>query len=146
MLRIEANRGTDELIVTASGELTAHHLPELARVIREAAELPIVLDLEGVSFADREAVLFLAHGEGRRARILRAPGYVEEWIRLENLREKGETTVKQRTSLVAALVVAVSLMGFGCEHLKTKEISKADEAVLAKAAKAPASLNPYEKN
>jgi hypothetical protein len=146
MLRIEANRGTDELIVTASGELTAKHLPELGRVIREAAAegLAIVLDLEAVSFADRESISFLAHGEGRRARILGAPAYVQEWIRLENLPEKGETTMSKRTSLVAALVIAVSFVSFGCEHLKTKEISKADEQVLAK--KAPVALNPYQNN
>ncbi len=148
MLRIESKRGAEAVVVTAHGELSAEHLPALGRVIREAADerLDVIFDFEAVTLADRESILFFASGEGRCARILRAPAYVQEWIRIENLREKGKTTMKQRNALVAALVLAVSVVGFGCEHLKTKEISKADEAVLAKSAKGPATLNPYEKN
>lgn len=134
------------MVVTAHGELSAEHLPVLGRVIREAADerLDVILDFEAVTLADRESIVFLARGEGRRARIRRAPAYVQEWIRIETRKEN--PAVSKLNSLALALIFVGSMVGMGCDHLRSKDLGKEEPAAAEKVAKAPATLNPYQKN
>ncbi len=91
MLKIEKNTGRPgEEILILSGELSADILPEIRRLIAEgkAAGHQVVLDLEHVRCAGREAVRFLTRGEGRFARLANSPSYLQVWCEAEGRRKK----------------------------------------------------------
>lgn len=81
MLRIERSADA-EVRFTITGRVEALHVAELQRLIdaEQAADLPIVLDLEDVKLVDREAVSFLVRCEATGIRLDHCPAYVREWI------------------------------------------------------------------
>ena len=86
MLKIEKTSETASRVTFfLSGRISADHVPELNRLIRDArnAGQSVVLDLEGVGLVDRKAVEFFTKGEGAKSKLLHCPVYVREWLRCE---------------------------------------------------------------
>ena len=86
MLKIEKTSETAAAVTLfLSGRISADHVPELNKLLREAREAgqTVTLDLEGVGLVDRKAVEFFTKGEGARSRLLHCPVYVREWLRCE---------------------------------------------------------------
>jgi hypothetical protein len=81
---IEAE-GSQAARVRLTGKLSSDHLPELERLVDEALESGrrVGLDLDGVTLADRVAVVFLALCATRGIGIERCPAFLREWIRRE---------------------------------------------------------------
>ncbi len=68
-----------------TGRVDASHLAELERLVAQAiaAKRAVQFDLSSVTLVDRDAIRFVAHGAGRRARLVGCPPYVEQWLRVE---------------------------------------------------------------
>jgi hypothetical protein len=71
--------------VRLTGKLSGDYLPELERLVGEALGTGrrVGLDLDGVTLADRAAVVFLALCAPRGIGIERCPAFLREWIRHE---------------------------------------------------------------
>jgi ABC-type transporter Mla MlaB component len=68
------------------GELTKEYVPEVQRLLDEAAASETVsIDLANVTFVDREAMVFLCSARARKIRIENCPSYVTRWIEQEQL-------------------------------------------------------------
>ena len=86
MLKIEKTSETATSVTFfLSGRISADHVPELNKLIRNArgAGQGVVLDLEGVGLVDRKAVEFFSKGEGAKSKLLHCPVYIQEWLRGE---------------------------------------------------------------
>jgi hypothetical protein len=82
-LRIERDKDGETTFLRLIGRIRQEHLEELNEQIR-AIEAPIVIDLEGVTLVDADAVRFLAAIESRGIEVLHCAPYISEWIRREN--------------------------------------------------------------
>ena len=94
MLRIETRtESTQEVTYALAGQVGAEHLPELSALLAEARAQGrrVTLDLAGVLLVEREAVCFLASGEGAEAALANCPAYVLSWILCEGGRSKRST-------------------------------------------------------
>jgi len=85
MLKIEQTQNTDErTVLTLSGDVRANDIPELHRMVLEAwkTSREVHVDCREVRLLDREVVRLLATCRGR-IRLIHAPVYVREWLRME---------------------------------------------------------------
>jgi hypothetical protein len=81
-LKIEKDCNGQETIVRLSGWLRLEHLNELnTQLIGDGRRM--VLDLDGVTLVDVEAVRFLNACEERGVDLLHCSRYIREWMLLE---------------------------------------------------------------
>jgi ABC-type transporter Mla MlaB component len=86
MLKITTVRENPEsLRVHLCGQFTGEYIPELEKVLSEQNQeiRKIALDLSGVTFVDREAMVFLCGAKSRNIPIENIPSYVTRWIEQE---------------------------------------------------------------
>jgi hypothetical protein len=84
MLKIETSSpSASEIRVVLTGWIHSEHLPELERLLREAAAAgrQISFDLSQVGLVDREVVDFLAAGPALAARLDGCPAYLRAWLK-----------------------------------------------------------------
>jgi hypothetical protein len=84
-LRIEKTADRHKTIIRLSGRLQSEHLDELKMQVN--GELPIALDLEGVTLVDIEVVRFLNACEKSDVTLLYCSPYIREWMSRENAGE-----------------------------------------------------------
>lgn len=88
MLKITPTRESEKSFrVRLCGELTKEYLPEVERLLAKEGVAPEAtsLDLENVTFVDREAMVFLCSVKSRNIAIENCPSYVIRWIKQEGL-------------------------------------------------------------
>ena len=97
MLKITPTRENEQSFkVRLCGQLTKEYVPEVERMLAEAAESQTVsLDLANVTFVDREAMVFLCSAKARNIGIENCPSYVIRWIQQERLCS-GSSEIKQQ--------------------------------------------------
>jgi len=91
-LRIQRSDNDPWVIFTLSGRIQADQLPELEALLNsEAPEHKLVLDLDQVKLADRDAVRFLAQVEQTFVTLRNCPAFIRQWISRERsaLRDAG---------------------------------------------------------
>jgi predicted metal-binding protein len=81
-LRIERSVRQGFTVFALSGHLKAEEVAEL-KALFDAEYRTIVLDLQDVRLADRDAVKFLRSCERDGMRLENCPGYVREWMERE---------------------------------------------------------------
>jgi hypothetical protein len=82
-LRIERSARQGITVFTLSGRMTAEEVAEL-KTLFDADYRTIVLDLQDVRLADRDAVKFLRDCEANGMKLENCPEYVREWMEREN--------------------------------------------------------------
>jgi hypothetical protein len=77
------------VIIRVSGKLFQGHLSYLEQLVDSAIDCQLwpVLSLAHLEELDREAVLFLIHGENRYFGIDSCPSFIHEWMQHERERE-----------------------------------------------------------
>jgi predicted metal-binding protein len=83
-LRIERSMRQGIMVFTLSGHMMAEEVAEL-KALFDADYRTIVLDLQDVRLADRDAVKFLRDCEARGMKLENCPEYVREWMERERL-------------------------------------------------------------
>ena len=78
-LRIERSARQGITVFTLSGRMTAEEVAEL-KTLFDADYRTIVLDLQDVRLADRDAVKFLINCEADGMKLENCPEYVREWM------------------------------------------------------------------
>jgi anti-anti-sigma regulatory factor len=78
-LRIEKYAGEYSTTLRLIGRMSAEHLPELEKQIRES-KAKIVLDLEELNLVDVEAVRFLGNCEAAGVTLVNCSSYIRDWI------------------------------------------------------------------
>jgi anti-anti-sigma regulatory factor len=89
MLKIESVADSPCSVTYAvAGDLDTEHLPVLMRIVNEArrSHNSVVLDLQEVTFVDRESLRYLAGVLGPSLRLAQCPAYVRTWIKKETHR------------------------------------------------------------
>src|SRR5712664_1599475 len=81
-LRIERSVRQGILVFTLSGHMKAEEVAEL-KALFDADYRTIVLDLQDVRLADRDAVKFLRDCEAGGMKLENCPAYVREWMERE---------------------------------------------------------------
>ena len=81
-LRIERSTRQRFTVFTLSGRMEAAQVPELKKLF-ERDYRHIILDLQDVRLADRDAVKFLRDCEARGMKLENCPEYVREWMERE---------------------------------------------------------------
>ena len=80
-LRIEKSVREGSAVFSLVGRFEAEHIEELEDLLGLQKEArPVVLDLQEVRLADREAVKFLARCEAGGVRLENCPAYIREWV------------------------------------------------------------------
>ena len=83
-LRIEKSVRQESTVFSLVGRFEAEHIEELEDLLHlDKAARSVVLDLQEVRLADREAVKFLARCEGRGVQLENCPAYIREWVKRE---------------------------------------------------------------
>jgi hypothetical protein len=91
-LRIERSLRPGIVVFTLSGRMKAEEVAEL-KALFDADYRTIVLDLQDVRLADRDAVKFLRSCERDGMKLENCPAYVREWMdREENFKRKEKRT------------------------------------------------------
>ena len=85
-LKIETDSDGPKKIIRLSGRLRSEHLDELKRQM-DGDPSRLVLDLDGVTLVDVEAVRFLDTCEKGGTELLHCCPYIREWIVRERDRE-----------------------------------------------------------
>lgn len=85
-LRIEKAADRHKTIIRLSGRLQSKHLDELKKQV-DCEQLPIALDLEGVTLVDIEVVRFLNACEKSGVELLHSWPYIREWMARERTRK-----------------------------------------------------------
>lgn len=89
-LRIERSVEHDLAVFAIMGRIQAEQVPQLLALVKsEAGAHKVVLDLDQVKLADRDAVLFLALSEARGVKLRNCPGFIREWISRERSTRPG---------------------------------------------------------
>ena len=71
-------------MLSLSGRIESEDVAELQRLLSlETAGLPIALDLQDITLADRYAVKFLARCEAENIKLENCPAYIREGIDLD---------------------------------------------------------------
>lgn len=83
MLKIVRSINGETTTLAVSGRIDAEQLPELRQFVEEERTRDLVIDLGEVSLVDVEVVRYLLRCENQRVRIVRCPGYVQEWMARE---------------------------------------------------------------
>ncbi len=82
-LRIEKDTDGETTFLRLMGRIRQEHLEELSAQI-STIEARIVIDIEGVTLVDADAVRFLGAIEAQGIEVLHCAPYIREWIRREN--------------------------------------------------------------
>ena len=83
-LKIEKSVRQGSTVFSLAGRVEAEHIEELEDLLGPQQEAkPVVLDLQEVRLADREAVRFLARCEAGGVQLENCPAYIREWVRKE---------------------------------------------------------------
>lgn len=85
-LRIEKAADKYKTIIRLSGRMQSEHLEELQMQVN-GEQLPIALDLEGVTLVDIEVVRFLNTCQNSGVALLHCRPYIREWMSRENAGE-----------------------------------------------------------
>ena len=88
MLKISPTRDNEKsLKVKLCGQLTKEYLPEVERLLADetSTDQKVSIDLENVTFVDREAMMFLCSAKSRNIAVENCPSYVIRWIKQEGL-------------------------------------------------------------
>jgi anti-anti-sigma regulatory factor len=78
--RIQRSTKAEAILFAVSGEMASELVKHLQELLATEGHDRILLDLKEVTFADREAVEFLAHAEATGIGIVNCPDYVRRWI------------------------------------------------------------------
>jgi hypothetical protein len=78
-LKIEKDSDGQKSVIRLNGRLRSEHLDEL-KIQLHGDRQPTVLDLDGITLVDVEAVRFLNRCEMRGIALLHCPAYVREWM------------------------------------------------------------------
>lgn len=74
------------IILTLSGRIEAEHIGELTRICESQAHRGnIIMNLQQIKLADRDAVRFLARCEADGIGLEDCPAYIREWIEREKV-------------------------------------------------------------
>jgi hypothetical protein len=80
-LRIEKSVRQGATVYSLVGRVEAEHIEELEDLLGLQKEpRPVVLDLQEVRLADREAVKFLARCEAAGVQLENCPAYIRQWV------------------------------------------------------------------
>jgi len=82
-LRIERSERQRFTVFTLSGRMEAGHIVELKELF-DRDYRNIILDLQEMRLADRDAVRFLRDCEADGMKLDNCPAYIREWIDREN--------------------------------------------------------------
>lgn len=83
-LRIEKSEQQGATVFSLVGRFEAQHIEELEDLlVLQNGARSVVLDLQEVRLADREAVKFLARCEAVGIQLENCPAYIREWLRKE---------------------------------------------------------------
>jgi hypothetical protein len=82
-LRIERSERQRFAVFTLSGRMEAGHVVELKELF-DRDYRNIILDLQEMRLADRDAVRFLRDCEADGMKLENCPAYIREWIDREN--------------------------------------------------------------
>jgi hypothetical protein len=94
MLKIQRS-ANGKVMFTLSGRIEAEDVTELQRLLElEPVARHLVLDLEDITLADRDAVTFLMRCEQNGIRLENCPPYIREWIEREKGKRKSEREPK----------------------------------------------------
>jgi hypothetical protein len=94
MLKIQRS-ANGKVVFTLSGRIEAEDVTELQRLFElESVARRLVLDLEDVTLADRDAVNFLMRCEQNGIRLENCPPYIREWIEREKGTQQSEKKPK----------------------------------------------------
>jgi len=84
--RIQRSEHREFLVLTLSGRIEAEHIGELTRIIELQADRGnIIMNLQQIRLADRDAVRFLARCEADGIRLKDCPAYIREWMEREKI-------------------------------------------------------------
>ena len=91
MLKITPIRHDEQCLkIRLHGAITEEYLPEIDRLLSEKPDgIQVYLDLAGVTFVDRAAMLFLCSAGAKQIAIENCPSYVTRWIQQEARRPAG---------------------------------------------------------
>jgi predicted metal-binding protein len=96
MLKIQRS-ANGKVVFTVSGRIEAEDVTELQRLLElEPVARHLVLDLEDVTLADRDAVTFLMRCEQNGIRLENCPPYIREWMEREKGMRESEREPKDR--------------------------------------------------
>lgn len=80
-LRIEKSARDGATVLSLIGRVEIGQLAELESLLHlQQLAGPVLLDLQEVRLADREAVKFLARCEALGVRLENCPAYIREWL------------------------------------------------------------------
>jgi hypothetical protein len=83
-LKIERAASPEVTVFTLSGRMEAEHIAELERLFKlQTGYRNIVVDLDEIRLADRDAVMFLARCETNGVKLQNCPAYIREWMERE---------------------------------------------------------------
>jgi len=83
-LKIERSEWREFTVLTLTGSIEAGHIPELKGLFELQTDYRnIILDLEEIRLADREAVRFLRRCEADGMRLRNCPAYIRKWMERE---------------------------------------------------------------
>jgi hypothetical protein len=83
-LKIESAASPEVTVFTLSGRMEAEHIAELERLFKlQTGCRNIVVDLDEIRLADRDAVMFLARCEANGMKLQNCPAYIREWMERE---------------------------------------------------------------
>ena len=95
MLKIQRS-ANGKVVFTLSGRIEAEDVTELQRLFAsESVARHLVLDLEDVTLADRDAVNFLMRCEQNGIQLQNCPPYIREWIEREKGAQQAEKGAQQ---------------------------------------------------
>ena len=85
MLKIVRAQGELSCRVRLYGEFTGEYVPEVEKSLagQDACGRIVALDLSGVTFVDRAAMLFLCGAESGNVALENVPSYVARWMEQE---------------------------------------------------------------
>jgi hypothetical protein len=88
VLKISPTRENEKSFkIRLCGQLTKEYVLEVERLLADEASAceKMAIDLENVTFVDREAMMFLCSAKSRNIAIENCPSYVIRWIKQEGL-------------------------------------------------------------
>jgi hypothetical protein len=82
MQRASSALGVPNVTIRVSGKLFKGHLFYLNQLVQtaDACQLWVVLNLENLEEIDREALLYLMHGEARDFDLVSCPAFIRDWM------------------------------------------------------------------
>jgi hypothetical protein len=82
MQRASSALGVPNVTIRVSGKLFKGHLFYLNQLVQtaDACELWVVLNLENLEEIDREALLYLMHGEACDFDLVACPAFIRDWM------------------------------------------------------------------